>query len=130
MPTAGKSSAIVRAFLAAMEARDLEVAKGFLAPGFEMIFPGAPPMQALEELVVWSQSRYLSVGKTYDQFDELPSEEGQVVVYCFGHLHGVWPDGGGFDGIRFIDRFTVRDGKLLDQKVWNDMGQTQLALQK
>ena len=130
MPTTGKSSAIVRAFLAAMEARDLEAARSFLAPGFEMIFPGATPMKAIEELVVWSQSRYLSVGKTYDQFDELSSEAGQIVVYCFGHLHGVWPDGNVFDGIRFIDRFTVRDNKLIDQKVWNDMGEAQLVLQK
>jgi hypothetical protein len=23
--------------------------------------------------------------------------------------------------VRFIDRFTVRDGKLLDHRVWNDL---------
>jgi hypothetical protein len=28
-----------------------------------------------------------------------------------------------YSGIRFIDRFTVRDGKLADQMVWNDMAE-------
>lgn len=28
-----------------------------------------------------------------------------------------------YAGIRFIDRFTVRDGKLVDQNVWNDMAE-------
>ena len=118
---------VIRAFLAAMEARDLETAKGFLAPGFEMVFPGAPPMHTLEELVAWSKPRYRSVGKTYDRFDEAPGGDGATVVYCFGHLHGEWLDGSAFSGIRFIDRFTVRDGKLVDQMVWNDMGEVRLA---
>jgi len=120
----------VRAFLAAMEARDLDAARGFLAPGFEMVFPGAPPMHTLEELIAWSKPRYQSVGKTYERFDEAPDGSGGSVVYCFGHLHGVWLDGSAFEGIRFIDRFTIRDGKLVDQKVWNDMGEVRLAQER
>ena len=34
-----------------------------------------------------------------------------------------WPDGAAFSGIRFIDRFTVADGKLADQTVWNDLAE-------
>jgi hypothetical protein len=71
----------VRAYLDAMERRDLAAAKGLLAPGFHMVFPGNK------------------------RFGELP-------------------DGTPYSGIRFIDRFTVRDGKLVDQNVWNDMGET------
>jgi hypothetical protein len=37
----------------------------------------------------------------------------------------VWPDGTPFEGIRFIDRFTIRDGKLADQLVWNDIAEVQ-----
>ena len=33
-------------------------------------------------------------------------------------------DGTPYSGVRFIDRFTVRDGKLVDQRVWNDLAQT------
>jgi hypothetical protein len=42
---------------------------------------------------------------------------------AFGTLYGEWPDGSAFEGIRFIDRFEVRGGKLTDHKVWNDLGE-------
>ena len=44
-------------------------------------------------------------------------------VYCFGTLQGERLDGTPYSGIRFIDRFTVREGRLVDQQVWNDMGE-------
>jgi hypothetical protein len=44
-------------------------------------------------------------------------------VYCFGTLHGELLDGSPYEGVRFIDRFTVRDGRLADQMVWNDMAE-------
>ena len=113
---------LVRAFLAAMEARDLEKARGFLAEGYSMTFPGGARFTRLEELVEWSKPRYRKVAKTYEAFDESLSD-GAAVVHCHGTLSGVWLDGTEFAGIRFIDRFTVKDGKLADQMVWNDMGE-------
>ena len=113
---------LVREFLQAMAASDLETAKSFLADGFTMTFPGDARFSALEELVEWSQTRYRSVRKTIQTFDEASGPDG-VAVYCFGTLSGVWLDGGDFDGIRFIDRFFVVDGKLTDQQVWNDMAE-------
>lgn len=120
---------LVRSYLDAMEARDLDRAKGMLAEGFRMVFPGPAVLHTLDELVAWSKERYQRVGKTYDHFDEIALEDGSV-VYCFGSLHGVWLDGSTFDGIRFIDRFELRDGKIVDQKVWNDMGEVRLAAQR
>ncbi len=38
-------------------------------------------------------------------------------------LAGEWPDGTPFDGIRFIDRFELADGKLARQEVWNDLAE-------
>lgn len=116
-------SDIVREFLQTMEARDLEGAKSFLADGFSMTFPGDSRFSELEELVGWSKERYRSVRKTYQQFDEAVGPEG-TAVYCFGTLSGVWLDGSEFDGIRFIDRFLVVDGRLTDQLVWNDMAES------
>jgi phenylpyruvate tautomerase PptA (4-oxalocrotonate tautomerase family) len=110
----------VKAFLAAMEARDLAAAKSFLADGFRMVFPGDAEFTILEELVAWSRPRYRFVKKSYEGFDECFGEAG-MTVYSFGTLSGEWPDGTPFDGIRFIDRFTVEGGKLADQRVWNDM---------
>ncbi len=114
------ASALVHGFLDLMQQRDLAAAKSLLAPDFQMAFPGAPAMQQLEQLVQWSRKRYLSVAKDYERFDECWTGDG-AIVYCFGNLHGTWLDGTPFDGIRFIDRFEVRDGKICRQDVWNDM---------
>ena len=54
---------IVRAFLASMEARDLDSARSYLSEGFTMTFPGAARFTALEELVTWARERYQSVSK-------------------------------------------------------------------
>lgn len=120
------AAAVVRDFLAAMEARDLNKAKNMLADDFTMIFPGTAPMRELDELIAWAKDRYAHVAKSYERFDVAPGADG-VAVYCFGTLHGEWLDGRAFEGIRFIDRFTVADGKIHDQRVWNDMGETLLS---
>jgi ketosteroid isomerase-like protein len=109
---------IVRHYLDAMERRDLAEAKRWLAPGFFMVFPGNRRFDSLEQLVGAAKGRYRSAKKTYERFDCSGSE-----VYCFGTLHGELLDGSSYSGIRFIDRFTVRDGKLVDQNVWNDMAE-------
>ena len=117
-----KPAEMVDNFLRTMEARDLEKAKSFLAPGFTMTFPGDAVMSSLEELVVWSKSRYLWVRKSYDQIDVV-DQGTQQIVYCFGRLEGEGLDNVPFSGIRFIDRFSIKDGKFTDQKVWNDMAE-------
>lgn len=120
---ASPSEEIVRAFLNAMEARDLQTANTFLSTGFSMEFPGGGTMQSLDELIDWAKPRYRSVEKEYDRFDVADDESGESVVYCFGKLSGVWNSGEAFAGIRFIDRFTIKDGKITDQKGWNDLGE-------
>lgn len=122
IPPAPPASQIVLDYLAAMEARDLDKAKSFLAEGFWMEFPGAVRMTSLEELIAWSKPRYQKVGKTYDGFAEAYGE-GETVVTCHGMLHGVWPDGSPFSDIRFVDRFTLQGGLLTSQMVWNDLAE-------
>jgi len=121
-PPAASAEAVVRAFLAAMEARDLATAEGYLAEEFSMLFPGGRRFATLAALVDWSKTRYRDVGKRYERIEEVVVEDG-VAVYAFGTLAGAWPDGTAFEGVRFIDRFTVVAGKLVDQRVWNDMGE-------
>jgi hypothetical protein len=113
---------LVRAFLDAMERRDLPAARAFLADDFTMLFPGGAHFTRLEDLVAHGSSRYRGVRKHFERIDEAP-EAGGTVVYCFGTLSGEWPDGRAFEGVRFIDRFVVRGDKLADQKVWNDLGE-------
>jgi len=112
------SEQIVRQYLDAMERRDLAAAKALLAPGFYMLFPGGKRYQSLEALVEGARGRYRSAKKTYERFDAAGD-----VVYCYGTLYGELLNGEAYSGIRFIDRFTVRDGKLADQMVWNDMAE-------
>ena len=119
---ANRAEATVRAYLAAMEARDLPVARAHLAPSFAMTFPGGIRMTALEDLIAWSAPRYRFVRKTYERFDAWGD-----LCYCFGTLVGEWPDGTPFSGIRFIDRFELANGLILRQDVWNDMGEARLA---
>ncbi len=116
------ASDIAVGFLRAMEARDLEQARRFLAPGFTMCFPGGREMTQLEELVERSAGRYRSVAKTFERIDEAWTDDG-AVVYCSGILHGAWNDGTSFEGIRFIDRFEIVEGLIRRQDVWNDMGE-------
>lgn len=115
-------SDLARELLLAMERRDLDAARSFLAEGFTMLFPGGARFTRLEDLVAHGSGRYRWVKKRFERWDEAPGPDG-TVVYCFGTLYGEWPDGHAFDGIRFIDRFLVRDGKLVDHKVWNDLGE-------
>ena len=112
----------VKRFLKTLEARDLPRAQRLLSDDFTMEFPGGARFESLEDLVDWAAQRYRTAVKTCECFDALATEE-DVIVYCFGTLSGEWLNGDSFADIRFIDRFVMRDGKLVDQKVWNDLAE-------
>ncbi len=126
LSASGEAAKLARAFLAAMEQRDLASARQYLAPDFRMCFPGGAEMRNLEELVERSSRRYQSVAKDFEQVDESPGPE-QTVVHCSGRLHGTWTDGRKFADIRFIDRFEIVDGLIRRQDVWNDMGEARAS---
>lgn len=112
----------VKHFLRIMEDRDLETAKTFLGPGFKMTFPGGVTMASLEELVEWSKGRYRSVTKTFEDFDEF-QDGADTIVYSTGMLNGEALDGSPIIEVRYIDRFTFRDSKIVNQQVWNDLAE-------
>ncbi len=113
---------IALGFLAAMEAREIEKAEAMLATGFRMRFPGARPMASIEELIDWARDRYRFVKKTISTTEAFHAD-GCAVVYVIGTLSGEWPDGAPFEGIRFIDRFEIMNGKIVSQDVWNDIAE-------
>ncbi len=113
---------LVRTYLNLMEAREIAAAEAMLGDGFQMVFPGTPPMQTLQELIDWAAPRYRFVKKVYEGFDAMQGAEA-AVVYARGTLSGEWPDGKAFSGIRFIDRFEVTGGKITRQDVWNDIAE-------
>jgi phenylpyruvate tautomerase PptA (4-oxalocrotonate tautomerase family) len=121
-PVLPEGSQLVAQFLDYMAARNLEAAQTFLAPNFEMVFPGGETMRQLTALLAWAAPRYQKVWKTNMSFDE--SWQGdKTVVYCRGMLNGVWLDGTEFKDIRFVDRFELVKGKLQRQDVWNDLAE-------
>jgi len=115
----------VRQFLRLVEARDLDAAATFLGPDVEITFPGARVFTTLEQQVESSGGRFRHVRKNFERFDVVAASDADdpTVVYAFGTLSGEGLDGTTFEGVRFIDRFTLRAGKIVDQKVWNDLAE-------
>ncbi len=58
----------------------------------------------------------------------VPGEDA-TTVYSLGTLYGAWPDGTAFEGNRYVDRFTVRDGLIVSMEVWNDSAERLLDRQ-
>jgi hypothetical protein len=68
------------------------------------------------------QRRPLCVGEEEDRAHRVVAggtAEG-TVVYSLGTLYGAWPDGTPFEGNRYVDRYVVRDGLIVEMDVWND----------
>lgn len=114
----------ILSYLRAMEERDLPAAKRALHPGFAMVFPGDRRMSDLDALVAFARTRYRFVRKTFEETDLGQDRRGRPVVVCCGTLHGEWLDGTAFSGIRYVDRFVLQDGLILEQHVWNDLAET------
>ena len=116
----------VRAFLSAMEDRDLPRAERYLAATVTIRFPGSPTMSRLSEVVEWAQARYRQVHKTFHAVDLCSDQQrcanaDHCVVVCHGELSVEWLDGSTSNGVRFIDRFELTDGLITRQDVWNDL---------
>jgi limonene-1,2-epoxide hydrolase len=113
---------MVRSFLRLMEARDLDAASRYLAPQATITFPGGRAFTDLQQQVASSAQRFRRVTKTFDGCDVVGTTNG-AVVYMFGTLAGEALDGTPFEGVRFIDRFVVEHGLIVDQRVWNDIAE-------
>jgi hypothetical protein len=123
MSTVADPIQLVTDYLRTMERRDLAAAQAMLAPGFYMVFPGGKRFDSLEALVESSKGRYRRAAKKFDRFDVASGPDGTQIVYCLGTLYGELLDGSPYEGIRYIDRFTIKDGRFVDQFVWNDMAE-------
>ena len=109
---------VALAFLAHLAGGRIDAARALLAPDVRMIFPGGVVLRSLDELAAWSRPRYRSIAKRIDRTDC-----SGATVHVSGTLEGTWSDGRSFSGIRFVDRFDVRDGLIARQEVWNDMAE-------
>lgn len=110
---------LVGDYLTAAGDRELEEAEGYLDTRAFLISPQGR-FNNVEELVAATKTRYDSIGKTHETWDVSGSDNDSVVITT-GTLHGVNNNGVAFEGIRFCDRFVVRDGLIVEQHVWNDL---------
>jgi ketosteroid isomerase-like protein len=113
---------LVREFLAALAHHDLPLAGRSLGSGFRMQVSGGHVFRTLEEFVAWSAQRNGSVRKGVDSIEACEAPVG-VAVYAYGTMSGHWRDGQPFEGVRYCDRFLVRDGHIHELQVWSDMGE-------
>ncbi|HKU45286.1 MAG TPA: nuclear transport factor 2 family protein [Burkholderiales bacterium] len=116
----GPAGQLVWDFLTLFAERRYAEANAYLAPGCRMLFPGGTLFTDCTDIPGRAAATYRWVKKVFEHFDEHDTPEG-TVVYNFGGLRGEWADGEAFEGVRYIDRFLVRGGKIADQKVWNDL---------
>ncbi len=110
---------MVEQFLEKSMIPDPDAAAEFLAPDAIIHFTGATRMHHPRDMAAYNARRYNWVKKKLGPTDACFSDD-QVVVYSFGTLYGEWPDGEEFSGNRYVDRFVVRDGKIVQIDVLND----------
>ncbi len=119
--TADTTSAadIVERFLVASMIPDPETAGTFMAPDVAITFTGGRKFGHPRETTAFNAMRYKWVKKKMERTDVAPGV-GDTVVYNTGTLYGEWPDGTPFEGNRYVDRFVVRNGEIVQMDVWND----------
>jgi len=110
---------IVERFLAASMVPDPETAARYIAVDLKLTFTGGRRMSHPRESAAFNAKRYKWVRKKMERTDVVPGS-GETIVYNLGTLYGEWPDGTPFEGNRYVDRFVVRDGKIVQMDVWND----------
>jgi hypothetical protein len=113
---------VAREFMDAMERGDFVAAGELRGPGFVLRAPGGLQCRELAEFAAFGRGRYLELRKTDRQFDATESAHG-IVVYVHGAMAGRWLDGTGFQGLRYVDRFLIRDGRILELSVLNELAE-------
>ncbi len=122
---------IVEEFLRVIMIPDPVGARAFVAADLRIRFTGAREMRDPAECSAFNASRYKWVKKRFEQTDVVVAEpdangsisssnDAATIVYNIGTLYGEWLDGTPFEGNRYVDRYVVRGGKIVQMDVWND----------
>lgn len=114
---------LVLRFLRLMEERDLEAAEQLVDANARLTFPGERVYASQREMVASARGRYQWVKKTFDEVDAFHEAAAQI-VYVMGTLYGLNRHGVPFEGIRYVDRFVIRNGRIARQDVWNDLAES------
>jgi hypothetical protein len=117
---------IVERFLEASMVPDPVTAARYIAPDLVITFTGGRKFSHPSESAAFNAKRYKWVKKAMERSDVVPGH-GETIVYNIGTLYGEWPDGTKFEGNRYVDRFVVRAGKIVQMDVWNDSAERLLT---
>ena len=121
-----RAADIVERFLVASMVPDPETAAQYIAADLQITFTGGRRYDHPRETAAFNASRYKWVKKKMERTDVVPGH-GETIVYNLGTLYGEWPDGTPFEGNRYVDRFVVRGGKIVQMDVWNDSAERLLS---
>lgn len=112
---------IVDEFLRLVMIPDPASASRYTAPDIRIRFTGNRPMTAPGDTSAFNAKRYAWVKKKIERTETVAGgSEDETVVYSLGTLYGAWPDGTPFEGNRYVDRYVVRRGLIVQMDVWND----------
>jgi hypothetical protein len=121
LPGPATPAEIVDEFLRLVMIPDPESASRFTAPGIRIRFTGNRAMQAPGDTSAFNAERYAWVKKKIERTETVAGgTPDETVVYSLGTLYGAWPDGTAFEGNRYVDRYVVRRGLIVQMDVWND----------
>ncbi len=118
-----RSLELVQEYLLAAAERRLGDASRFLDPDAVIVFPQGR-FKNIEGMAAAMSGRYRSIDKTHQTWDIMAADTDTTVVVMTGTLHGVNIHDVAFDGIRFCDRFVIRNGIITEQHVWNDLAES------
>ena len=112
---------VVDEFLRLVMIPDPVAARKFVSPELQIRFTGGRAMRDPAETSAFNASRYQWVKKRIERTETVADATAHgTVVYSLGTLYGSWPDGTPFEGNRYVDRYVVRDGLIVQMDVWND----------
>lgn len=112
--------AATKTFLRLTAERRLEESQRFVAESVEFVFPNGT-FGDLRDVFAVGERRYRWIRKRHATWDVADPGDGTVVVVSAGTLYGENNAGVPFEGVRYIDRITFRDEKVVRQEVWNDL---------
>lgn len=116
-----QAGALVEEFLRVIMIPDPLGARAFVAPEMRIRFTGGREMSDPADCSAFNAGRYAWVKKRFERTDVVTGATAEeAIVYNIGTLYGEWPDGRPFEGNRYVDRYVVRHGKIVQMDVWND----------